>query len=162
MPISSRRDILVFATPPLAQSVEVTGHPTVKLWASSSAPDTDFTAKLIDVYPPSDDYPDGYAMNLVDSIIRAKYRKSFEKPEPLKPNEIYEFTIKLPGVSNLFMAGHQIRLDITSSNFPTFDINPNTGESPNAGGRTVIAENTIYHDVKHPSHIVLPIIPDSS
>lgn len=159
LPLSSRHDILVFATPPLTQNVEVTGQVTVKLWASSTAPDTDFTAKLIDVHPPNEDYPDGYAMNLVDSIIRARYRKSFEKPELMKPGEIYEFTIKLPATSNLFTIGHQIRLDISSSNFPAFDVNPNTGESPNVGGRTVIAENTIYHDVKYPSHIVLPIIP---
>ena len=96
----------------------------VKLWASSSAVDTDFTAKLIDVCPPNKDYPNGYAMNLTDSIVRARYRYGFEQIELMTPGEIYGFTIELPPTSNLFKAGHRIRLDISSSNYPTYDRNP--------------------------------------
>ena len=103
----------------------------MKLWASSSALDTDFTAKLIDVHPPSRDYPAGIDMNLEDGIIRARFRNSLEKAELMKPGEIYEFTIQLYPTSNLFKAGHRIRLDISSSNFPRFDLNPNTGEPLN-------------------------------
>jgi putative CocE/NonD family hydrolase len=159
LPLAARHDVLVFATPPLTQSVEVTGFAEVRLWGASSAPDTDFTAKLIDAHPPNEDYPEGYAMNLVDSIIRARYRKSFERPELMKRGEVYEFTIRLPAVSNLFTAGHQIRLDISSSNFPTFDVNPNTGGSPSVGGMRIIAENSIYHDAEHPSRLILPVVP---
>lgn len=159
LPLSSRHDVLVFASPPLAEPVEVTGPLKVKLWASSSAIDTDFTSKIIDVYPPNEDYPEGYAMNLSDSIIRARYRKSFEKPEFMNPHEIYEFNIDLPPISNLFARGHLIRLDISSSNFPTFDVNRNTGRFGYELGVSVPAENRIYHDVQHPSHILLPVIP---
>ena len=159
MPLSSRQDVLVFQTTPLAWDEEVTGPMTVKLWASSSAVDTDFTAKLLDVCPPNEDYPDGYAMNLTDSIIRARYRYGFEEIEMMTPGEIYEFTIELPPTSNLFKKGHRIRLDVSSSNYPTYDRNPNNGEPYMSGDKGVVAENFIYHDVKHPSHIVLPIIP---
>lgn len=158
LPLAARPDVLVFTTPPLERDVEVTGPITVTLWASSSARDTDFTAKLIDVYPPSVDYPDGYALNLTDSIIRARYRNSWTTPELLTPGEIYPFTITLYPTSNLFVCGHQIRLDISSSNFPRFDVNPNTGGPLGEPGGLVIAENTIYHDATHQSHIVLPIV----
>jgi putative CocE/NonD family hydrolase len=141
------------------EDVEITGPITVKLWASSSAVDTDFTAKLIDVYPPNEDYPNGFALNLADSIIRARYRNSWEKAELMTPGEIYEFTIEPQATSNLFKAGHWIRLDISSSNFPHFDVNPNTGEPLGRSRRMVVAHNTIYHDTAHPSHLVLPIIP---
>jgi len=157
--LSSRRDVIVFMTPPLTEDIEVTGPIDVKLWASSSALDTDFTAKLIDVHPPTSDYPDGIDMNLEDGIIRARFRNSLERAELMKPGEIYEFTIQLYPTSNLFKAGHRIRLDISSSNFPRFDPNPNTGEPLNAHTHTVVARNTIYHDAAHPSHVILPIIP---
>ncbi len=157
--LSSRHDILVYTTPPLDRDVEVTGMAVIKLWASSSAVDTDFTAKLIDVYPPNSDYPEGYAMNLSDSIIRARYRKSRERAELMEPGKIYEFTIVLYPTSNLFKAGHQIRLDISSSNYPRFDFNPNTGEPLWRSTRTVVAENTVYNDADHPSNIILHIIP---
>ncbi|MBI4640832.1 MAG: CocE/NonD family hydrolase [Candidatus Tectomicrobia bacterium] len=161
IPLAARADVLVFVTLPLDRDVEVTGALTVKLWASSSAVDTDFTAKLIDVYPPNPDYPSGYAMNLADSIIRARYRNSREKGELMTSGEIYEFTIEPQPTSNLFKAGHRIRLDISSSNFPHFDVNSNTGEPLGKSRRMEIAQNTIYHDAAHPSHIVLPIIPSS-
>jgi putative CocE/NonD family hydrolase len=158
LPLAARQDVLVFSTPPLDSDTEVTGPITVKLWASSSALDTDFTAKLIDVYPPSVEYPDGYALNLTDSIIRARYRNSWTTPELLAPGEVYPFTITFYPTSNLFMRGHQIRLDISSSNFPRFDVNPNTGGPLGQPGGIVVADNTIYHDAAHPSHVVLPII----
>lgn len=160
LPLGSRHDVLVFQTEALEHDIEVTGPIQVKLWVSSSAPDTDFTAKLIDVYPPSEDYPEGYDMNLTDSIMRARYRNSWEKPELLKPGEIAELTIVLYPTSNLFQSGHRIRMDVSSSNFPRFDVNPNTGEHPVFSRRTQVAENTVYHDAHHPSHILLPVIPE--
>jgi len=159
LPLASRRDILVFITPPLAEDVEVTGPIDVKLWASSRALDTDFTAKLIDVHPPSADFPGGIDMNLEDGILRARFRNSLDRQELMKPGAIYEFTIQLYPTSNIFKAGHRIRLDISSSNFPRFDVNPNTGEPLNAHHRMITATNTIYHDGARPSHVILPIIP---
>jgi putative CocE/NonD family hydrolase len=160
-PLSSRPDNLVFQTDPLQRTVEVTGPISVKLWASSTAVDTDFTAKLIDVYPPTRDYREGYAMNIVDRILRARYRNGFEKPEFMRPGEVYELVIVLPETSNLFDLGHRIRLDISSSNFPQFDANPNTGDARAApdDGRFVIAENSVFHDALRPSHALLPVIP---
>jgi putative CocE/NonD family hydrolase len=140
--------------------MEVTGPIEVQLWGSSTAVDTDFTAKLIDEHPPSGDYPNGYAMNLTDSIIRARYRDSFEKAKLMKPGTIYRFTIQPYPTSNLFQKGHRIRLDISSSNWPRFDINPNTGEPLGLNTRTMKAVNTIYHSSEHPSRVILPIIPE--
>jgi uncharacterized protein len=162
LPLAARADVLVFETPPLEAAVEVTGPLEVRLWASSSAPDTDFTAKLIDVYPPSADYPEGYALNIGDSIIRARYRNDRTHGEPLEPGRVYEFGIVPYPTSNLFARGHRIRLDISSSNFPRFDVNPNTGEPLGQNRRWQVADNTIYHDAAHPSHIVLPIVPGES
>jgi uncharacterized protein len=151
--------VLVFQTKPLEQDVEVTGPIEVNLWISSSATDTDFTAKLIDVYPPSRDYPAGYHMNLVDSIIRCRYRDSFVQESLMTPGKIYQVRIALPPTSNLFKAGHRIRLDIAGSNFPRFDVNPNTGEPIGRHTHTLVAHNAVYADREHPSHVVLPIIP---
>ena len=159
LPLSARADILVFMTAPLSADTEVTGPVNVRLWASSSALDTDFTAKLIDVHPPSEDYPEGFAMNLSDSILRMRYRDGFEKAELMTPGEVYEFVIDMPPTSNLFQKGHRIRVDISSSNYPTYDPNPNTGDPYRIGGKSKVAENSIYFDAEHPSHIVLPIIP---
>jgi predicted acyl esterase len=156
--LSSRPDVLVFQTPPLEEDIEVTGPIEVKLWVSSSAVDTDFTAKLIDVYPPNEDYPQGYALNLTDSIMRARYRGSWSEAKLMEPGRIYPLTIALYPTSNLFKQGHRIRLDISSSNFPRFDVNPNTGEPIGQSRRTMVAENAVYHDRSHPSHIVLPVI----
>lgn len=159
LPLSARNDVLVFQTEPLDKDMEVTGRLIVKLWASSNAPDTDFTAKLIDVYPPNKDFPAGVDLNIGDSIVRARYRNSLEHPELLKPGEIYPFTIEMYPTSLVFQKGHRIRLDISSSNFPRFDVNPNTGEALNDNRRWAIAINTIYHDARHPSQILLPVIP---
>jgi putative CocE/NonD family hydrolase len=160
LPLAARHDVLVFQTPTLERDTTLIGPLTVKLWASSSAPDTDFTAKLIDVYPPNPDYPDGYALNLSDSIIRARYRYSREHAELMTPGEIYEFTIVPYPIGNVFKTGHRIRLDISSSNFPRFDLNPNTGEPLGTSNRIQTADQTIYHDAAHPSQIVLPLVPE--
>ena len=158
LPLSARNDVLVFQTPNLKEDVEVTGPLTVILWASSSARDTDFTVKLIDVHPPNADYPDGFAQNISDSIIRGRYRNGREHPELLEPGQVYKFEIVMYPTSNVFAAGHRIRLDVSSSNYPRFDVNPNTGGPLGRDRRFVVAENAIYHDPDHPSHIVLPII----
>ena len=158
LPLNARSDVLTFQTPPLESDVEITGPITVKLHASSSARDTDFTAKLIDVCPLSDDYPDGLAINLTDSIIRARYRNGWDTPELLEPGKVYEFVFELYPTSNVFKKGHRIRLDISSSNWPRFDVNPNTGGDLGVERRLEIAEQTIYHEPEHPSHVVLPII----
>jgi uncharacterized protein len=159
IPLSARKDVLVFQTGPLDADVEVTGEIDVKLWASSSALDTDFTAKLIDVHPPNRDYPSGFDQNLEDGIVRARFRDSLSQETLMQPGTVYEFTIKLYPTSNVFKRGHRIRVDLSSSNFPRFDINPNTGEKLNDNRRTIVAMNTVVHDRTHPSHIVLPVIP---
>ncbi len=113
--LASRPDVLVFETTPLDHDVEVTGPIEVHLWISSNCPDTDFTAKLIDSYPPNEDYPQGFAMNITDGILRARYRRSWEHPEMMRPGEIYEITIRPFPTSNLFKAGHRIRVDISAA-----------------------------------------------
>ena len=160
LPLSSRHDVVVFQTPPLEHDILAIGPVEVELWASSTAVDTDFTAKLVDVYPPSDDYPSGYALNIGDGIIRARYRDSREKADFMTPGEVYRFTITLFPISNLFVKGHRIRLDISSSNFPRFDVNPNTGEPLGLNRRTQSAINTIHHDASHPSRLVLSVVPE--
>ena len=159
LPLGSRPDVLVFQTEPLSEDVEVTGPIDVKLWVSSSAPDTDFTAKLIDVYPPSPWYPNGYHLNLSDSILRLRYRKGDGRADFLPPGTPAEITITLYPTSNLFVRGHRIRLDIAGSNFPRFDVNPNTGEPIGRERRRRIAGNTVYHEAARPSRVTLPIIP---
>lgn len=159
LPLSERRDVLVFRSAPLTEDLEVTGTVEVKLWISSTAPDTDFTAKLIDEIPPGGDYPLGFDLNIGDSIIRTRYRESFENPKLLEPGRVEPITITLYPTSNVFKAGHRIRLDISSSNFPRFDLNPNTGDPPGTSRRLVAADNTVVHDADHPSHVVLPTIP---
>jgi uncharacterized protein len=159
-PLSSRDDVLVFSTAPLPQDLEVTGPLVVKLWASSDSPDTDFTAKLIDVYPPSSDFPAGIDLNIGDGIVRARYRNGpMTEAQMLERGKAYEFTIEMYPTSILFRRGHRIRLDISSSNFPRFDVNPNTGEPLNDNRSSRIAENTVYLDPAHPSRIMLPVIP---
>ena len=159
LPLSARNDILVFQTPLLEQDTEITGEIEVKLWVSSTAVDTDFTAKLIDVYPPSADYPAGFDLNIGDGIVRARFRDSLKQEKFMEPGKVYPVTIKLYPTSNIFKKGHRIRVDISSSNFPRFDVNPNTGEPLNNHRRTITAVNTIHHDATRPSHILLPLIP---
>ena len=158
LPLAARPDVLVFQTPPLAKDIEVTGPLTVKLWISSTAVDTDFTVKLLDVHPPNGDYPQGFAMNVTDSIQRARYRDSRESAEFLTPDTPTPLTIVMYPTSNVFARGHRIRLDISSSNFPRFDVNPNTGEPLGRHTRLEEAHNTVFHEPGRASHIVLPVI----
>ena len=152
-PDESRNDVLVYSTPAFSQDVEVTGPVSLELYASSSAVDTDFTGKLVDVGP------DGFARNLTEGIIRARYRDSREQASLLKPGQAYKFSLDLWSTSNVFLKGHTLRLEVSSSNFPRFDRNLNTAESPESGHKFVSANNVIYHDAQHPSALVLPIVP---
>ncbi len=152
-PNEARRDVLVYSTPPFTHDFSVTGPVRLVLYASSSAVDTDFTATLVDVDP------SGFARNLTDGIIRARYRNSMETPQFMTPKETYKFAIDLWATSNDFLAGHRLRLEVSSSNFPRFDRNLNTRESPELGGHWVKATNTVYHDAAHPSALVLPVLP---
>ncbi|MDH3680220.1 MAG: CocE/NonD family hydrolase [Acidimicrobiia bacterium] len=152
-PVEERRDVLVFTSDPVDQPLEITGPVIVELWASSSAADTDFTAKLVDVHP------DGYAMNLLDGMIRARYRESASDPVLLEPGTPYRFRIDLWATSTVFLPGHRIRLEISSSNFPRFDRNLNTGQPFGQGASAVVANQTVYHETERPSAVVLPVIP---
>jgi uncharacterized protein len=158
-PLAERPDVLMFQTPVLEEDVEVTGPITVNLWISSSCVDTDFTAKLIDVYPANADYPDGFAMNLTDGILRVRYRDSWERPTMMVPGTVYAIKIEAFPTSNLFRRGHRIRVDVSSSNFPHFDVNPNTGEPEARASEWRVATNRVYVDRARASHVVLPIIP---
>jgi putative CocE/NonD family hydrolase len=151
-PIERRHDVLVYTTAPLATAIEVTGPIEVKLWASSSAADTDFTAKLVDVFP------DGTARVLNDGILRARYRNGKTAPALLPPGEPVELTIDVGATSNQFAAGHRIRVEISSSNFPRFDRNPNTGAVFGESAELRRAEQTVFHDRERPSRIVLPVV----
>jgi uncharacterized protein len=152
-PVEARNDVLVYSTPVLSQDLEVTGPITAELFASSSAVDTDFTAKLVDVWP------DGFAQNLTEGIVRARYRDSQEQPAFLNPGQAYKFSLDLWSTSNLFRKGHRVRLEISSSNFPRFDRNLNTGEAAASAQKSVPATNTVYHDAEHPSALILPVVP---
>jgi putative CocE/NonD family hydrolase len=160
LPIASRPDVLVFQTDTLTEAVKIAGNIRVVLYVSSDAPDTDFFVKLIDVYPASDDNPRGFAMPLGDGVLRARYRESFAKSKPMKAGEVYRLEIPLEPSANVFAAGHRIRVDIASSNFPGFDINRNTGNPLDRRWR--IAENTVHHEAAHPSCIILPICPTAA
>jgi putative CocE/NonD family hydrolase len=145
--------VLVYSTPPLDRDVEVTGFRTAEIQAESSALDTDFTAMLVDVDP------SGLARYLADGIVRARYRKSRERAEPLQPGRIEAYAIDLGATSNVFKAGHRIRLYVSSSNFPRFDRNPNTGEPAAHATQMVKAEQTVHHDRARASVLILPIVP---
>ncbi len=151
--VEARSDVLVYTSAPLEREQEVTGPLKVVLYASSSATDTDFTAKLVDVHPC------GMARNLNDGILRARYRNSMSEPEMLTPGEVTRFEVDLVATSNAFQPGHRIRVEISSSNFPRFDRNPNTGEQPGRSDKVVSALQTVHHSAEYPSHIVLPVIP---
>ncbi len=161
LPLANRPDILVFQTNPLENDVEVTGPIVVHLWLASDCPDTDITVKLIDCYPPSVDYPQGFAMNITDGILRVRYRNAWDKAEWMESGEIYKISVEPFPTANLFKKGHRIRLDISSSNFPHFDVNPNTGEDPAKGTLNRTAQNRIFMDRDRPSHVLLPVIPPS-
>jgi putative CocE/NonD family hydrolase len=151
--VESRPDVLVYSTPSFEKDTEVTGPISLELLVSSSAVDTDFTSKLVDVWP------NGFAQNLTDGILRARYRVSMEGAEFMKPGEIYKLTIDMSATSNVFLAGHKLRLQITSSDFPRFDRNLNTGGSPETSTDHITAKNAIFHDHDHPSALILPVVP---
>jgi uncharacterized protein len=150
---------VVFESEVLQQDVLLAGPVEVTLFASSSATDTDFTAKLVDVYPPSADFPTGYDMNLTDGILRASYRDHFETRQLLTPGKIYVIVIRPFDTANVVKKGHRIRLDISSSNFPRFDVNPNSGEPLGLSRMMKIAENSVYHDAAHASSVKLFLLP---
>jgi len=152
-PIESRQDILLYTSDVLQDELEVTGPVKVVLYASSDAVDTDFVAKLVDVHP------DGTSYNMAEGIVRARYRDSLSAPSLMKPGEVYRFEIDLVGTSIAFLKGHRIRVHVTSSHFPQFDRNPNTGAKFGTTAEIKVAQQTVYHDAERPSHIVLPVIP---
>jgi putative CocE/NonD family hydrolase len=149
----SRPDVLVYTSAPLDHDLEVTGPVQMVLHAATSAPDTDFTAVLCDVRP------DGYAHNIADGVVRASFRERYDEPSPVQPGQDYEFRINLWNVSHLVRAGHRLRVHISSSDFPRWDRNPNTGKPFGTDTTTVVAEQTVFHDTIRPSHVVLPVIP---
>ena len=144
--------MLVYSTPPLTADVEVTGPVSLDLYVQSSAADTDFTAKLVDVSP------NGFAQNLTEGIVRTRYRDSQEKAELLTPGETYKLTINVWSTSNVFKKGHVIRLEVSSSNFPRFDRNLNTGQDNATGTQFLTATNVVLHDASHPSALSLPVV----
>jgi putative CocE/NonD family hydrolase len=152
--LAGRADILSYVTAPLERPVEVTGPVELVVFVSSSALDTDFVGKLVDVWP------DGRAELLTDGILRARYRESFSEPSLLEPGRVYELRIDLWATGNVFGVGHRIRLDVASSNFPRFDRNTNTGGVIAEDGveDVQVAVNRVFHDADHPSHLILPII----
>jgi len=152
-PVESRRDVLVYTGEVLAGDMEVTGPITLTLFAESSAPDTDFTAKLVDVRP------DGYAHNLAEGVVRARFRESLAAPTLITPGKAYQYKVDLWSTSHVLKAGHRLRLEVSSSNFPRYDRNPNTGRDFGVDTELVAAHQTVLHDADHPSHLMLPIIP---
>jgi putative CocE/NonD family hydrolase len=152
--VEARSDVLVYSTPPLDQDLEVTGPVTLDLFAKSSAVDTDFTGKLVDVWP------NGFAQNLTEGILRARFRAStVGEPKPITPGKVYEYKIDLWSTSNVFLKGHRIRLEVSSSNFPRFDRNLNTGKSAAEDTQFVKATNTILHGGAYSSALILPVVP---
>ncbi|MFD3921173.1 CocE/NonD family hydrolase [Streptomyces sp. NPDC058595] len=158
LPLASRPDVLTFETEPLERDVVVAGPVVARLAVSSSAADTDFAVKLVDVHPPSADYPAGFAMNLTDGILRCRYRDSFETPSSLAPGRIYDVRVEAPDTANLFARGHRIRVDISSSNFPRFDVNSGTGGAETTDRRRVTATNRVFVDGR--STVTLYIVPE--
>jgi uncharacterized protein len=153
--VENRDDVLIYSTVPLAHDLEVTGPVTVDLFVKSTAVDTDFTGKLVDVAP------DGFAMDLTEGILRMRYRDSQEHPNLMNPGQIYKISLDLWATSNVFLKGHTLRLEISSSNFPRFDRNLNTGEEIKFAHTHVTATNVILHDAQHPSALILPVMPEN-
>jgi hypothetical protein len=152
-PAEARDDVLVYTSPAFERDTEVTGPVSLDLYVSSSAVDTDFTGMLVDVWP------NGFAQNLTSGILRLRYRNSRESPELANPGETYHITLDLWATSNVFLAGHKMRLEVSSSNFPRFDRNLNTGEESASAARMIKATNMIYHDKAHPSVMIVPVVP---
>ena len=157
--LSARADVASFQTQPLDVAVEVTGPIVAHLWVSATSVDADVTVKLLDVYPPSTDYPDGYALNLTHGILRLRFRDGFGEARPMQPGAVYGVEIRAFPTANLFAAGHRIRLDIASSNFPHFDVNPGTGAAAGVPSDPVVTICAIHTGPATPSRVVLPIHP---
>ena len=145
--------MLVYTSEALTSPVAIAGPVQMKLFAATDGRDTDWMVKLVDVYP------DGFAMNIAEGILRARFRNGVDKMELLQPNQVYEYEIDMAGTANVFQPGHRIRVDITSSNFPQFDRNPNTGEDLGASSKIRVAAQTVHHGAAQASHIVLPVVP---
>jgi putative CocE/NonD family hydrolase len=158
LPTRSRQDVIVFQTEPLDEDLRIVGPIEVELFCSSSAVDTDFTVKLVDVYPPSEDFPEGFDMNLTDGIVRMSYRNGRHERDLITPGETYRVIINPFPTANVFKKGHRIRVDISSSNFPRWDVNPNTGEPLGKHRRMIKADNTVFHSAIYPSKIILPLL----
>jgi len=156
--ICQRNDVLCFETEPLEADLAVAGPVTIQLWVETDGLDTDFTAKVVDVYPPSDDFPEGYAMNITDGIIRCRYRDSWNDPKPTVPGECFKVQIEPFATCNLFKRGHSLRLEIAGSNFPRFDVNPNSGEPEGCANKKRTARNTVHMGAKRPSRIQLTVV----
>lgn len=152
-PLAQRKDILVYTGEALSEPLAIAGPVKMKLFAATDGPDTDWVVKLIDVHP------NGFAMNVCEGILRARYRKGADKPELLKAGEVYEYEVDLVGTANVFLPGHRIRVDITSSHFPQFDRNPNTGEPFGTSAKVRVAQQTVFHTAQRASHILLPVVP---
>lgn len=150
--VEARHDVLVYTTPPLEQGIEVTGALDVVLNVSSDAKDTDFTVKLVDVYP------DGRAFNVADGILRARYRNGQTRPAMMETGKVYPLTIDMEATSTYFAPGHRIRLEVSSSNFPRFDRNLNTGGNNFDETEWKVARNSVHHGGVHASHILLPVV----
>ena len=150
-----RDDVLVYETGLLDEDLEVVGPVTLTIHASSSARDTDFTGVLSDVYP------DGKSVMLTEGIARTRFRESIERPSLIEPEEIYEISIDMWSTANLFKSGHRIRLEVSSSNFPRYERNQNTGTQPGLDAEMNIASQTIYHGPQLPSRLILPVLKDS-
>jgi putative CocE/NonD family hydrolase len=153
-PLAERQDILVYQTLPLTERLEVTGNPTVELYASSTAPDTDFFARLIDVAP------DGMARDISLGMVRARYRDGLQQPSLIQPDSVIKYTIEMGPTSNAFLPGHRIRLDITSSDFPNYDRNHNTPADQNADAELQVATQTVHHGGAEATTITVPWIPN--
>jgi putative CocE/NonD family hydrolase len=156
--LGERDDVLCFRSEPLSQDVEVAGRISARLFVSSDCVDTDITIKLIDEYPPSADYPQGFAMNLSDGILRLRYRGSWERPAFMIPGELVEIEVEAFATANRFVRGHRIRLDVSSSNYPHFDLNPNTGAAQGRWSVALVARNRVHMDRTHPSRLLLPVL----
>ncbi|MEF8799703.1 MAG: CocE/NonD family hydrolase [Halolamina sp.] len=158
-PLDERDDVVVFRTPPLEEPVEIVGPIRVSVYGETDGPDTDFTAKLVDEYPASAEYPEGFALNLCDSICRGRYRGWRREADPLVPGDVYEFEMAPYPTANRFGVGHRIRLDISSSNFPRYDVNTNTGAPSGTTRELRVATNTVHHSSDYPTHVELPLQP---
>ena len=161
IPLSNRNDVVCFRSAPLAEDMEVTGTPVAKLFVETDGPDADFTAKLVDVYPPSPDFPGGFDLQIGEAIVRGRFAADRSEETPLVPGQVVELTVGLYPTCNVFKKGHRLRLDIASSCYPRFDLNPNTGEKLNDNRRTRVATNAVHHCAGRPSSLTLPVVPSA-